>query len=81
MWQTKSQQHTSAEFFNSPMLKTFKTMERFINIVKQDQSSTEIQKDRLKLLSKVKVWDYAKIRQVDYQNLYVEDRSSLLKSY
>ena len=56
-------------------------MERFINIVKQDQSSTEIQKDRLKLLSKVKVWDNAKIRQVDYQNLYVEDRSSLLKSY
>ena len=46
----------------------------------EDQSSVaEIR--RLKFfVSKVKIWAYAQIRRQEYQNLSLEDRSSLLKS-
>ena len=55
-------------------------MEKFLSFA-EEQSSVEIDEGRLKhFLSYVKVWDFIKISQQEYQSLPATERS-ILKDY
>ena len=54
-------------------------MDRFLSIV-EEQPSVEIDEGRLRqFLSRVKVWDFVKILQLEYQSLPATARFSILK--
>ena len=56
-------------------------MEKYLNLVKE-QPSVEIDEARLRqFLPHIKVWDFAKISQQEYQALPATNRFSILKDY
>ena len=53
-------------------------MEKLLNGVEKYSPSGEIKEDRLRFfMSKVKVWNYEKATQSEYENFSMEDRSFL----
>ena len=56
-------------------------MDRLLSIV-EEQPSVDIDEGRLmQSLSPVKVWDFVKISQLEYQSLPASERFSILKYY
>ena len=60
-------------------------MEELLRIVIEPAStSTEVEMDPEKLkffMSKLKIWDYAKISAFEFQNLSFEDKSKIVSNY
>lgn len=54
-------------------------MDKFLEINDQSSSSGQIKEAKLKgFLSRVPIWEFAKISKTQYQNLSKEDQESLL---